>query len=59
MKYPRESHTASVLNDGKVLVVGGDDVSSQWNSAELYDLSTGVWNTTGNLTNTRYCHTAC
>lgn len=37
----RYLHTASVLLNGKVLVVGGYDGSTYLNRAELYDPSTG------------------
>ncbi|CAF1569135.1 unnamed protein product, partial [Adineta steineri] len=51
--------TASVLSNGKVLVTGGSINNFGYlNSAELYDLSTGTWTTTGNMTNAREGHTA-
>ncbi|CAF4252543.1 unnamed protein product, partial [Adineta steineri] len=36
MNNTRESHTASLLSNGKVLVSGGFDNSGILNSAELY-----------------------
>ena len=43
----RHSHTATLLPNGKVLVVGG--YSNGWvNSAELYDPATGTWSSAGN-----------
>ena len=54
MIHPRLFHTASVLNDGKVLVVGG----LYQKAAELYHPSTGTWTLTGNLTDARQFHTA-
>jgi hypothetical protein len=44
-------HTATLLPNGKVLVVGGivDSDGHTTNSAELYDPSTGTWSYTGNL----------
>lgn len=63
---PRSLHTATLLPDGRVLVVGG--IWGQINiyglhgtdvaSAELYDPSTGIWTVTGSLGTARYSHTA-
>src|SRR6266481_5314725 len=47
-------HTATLLNNGKVLAAGG----SAGDSAELYDSAIGTWTATGNLTTGRYLHTA-
>ena len=59
MHYSRAWHTASTLNNGKVLVTGGaDNNADSLNTAELYDPSTGTWNTTDNMTNVRVWHTA-
>jgi hypothetical protein len=43
----RAGHSAVLLADGRVLVVGGNQTAP---SAELYDPSTGVFSATGNLT---------
>jgi Kelch motif/Galactose oxidase, central domain len=59
MNEERELHTATLLSDGRVLVVGGtSDRSSGLPSAEIYDPSTGIWTLTGNLINGRMRHTA-
>jgi hypothetical protein len=58
MKYARELHTSLVLTNGKLLVTGGGNDTAVLNSAELYDLATGIWTTTGNLNNARVGHTA-
>jgi N-acetylneuraminic acid mutarotase len=50
-------HTASVLPDGKVTVIGGLGIG-YLNSSEFYDPSTGNWTTIGNMNNARYSHTA-
>src|SRR5437762_891113 len=60
----REYHTATLLTNGKVLVVGGynanntDVPRADLASAELYDPATGTWTSTGSLANRRSNHTA-
>ena len=58
-------HTATLLNDGKVLVAGGDILLNMGssavgisNSAELYDPATGEWTYTGSMNSGRWWHTA-
>lgn len=53
----RYSHTATLLNNGKVLVVGGYNGNSM-SGAELYDPATGLFTATGALTTARDHHTA-
>jgi N-acetylneuraminic acid mutarotase len=48
----RAGHTATLLPNGKVLVIGGGT------SAELYDPDAGIWSTTGSLSEIRSGHTA-
>ena len=45
MVTPSRNHAATLLPDGKVLVVGGFDVGNDngFDSAELYDPATGIW----------------
>ena len=45
MVTSRRGHAAILLPDGRVLVVGGFDVSNDhaFDSAELYDPATGIW----------------
>ena len=40
----RVGHTATMLNNGKVLVAGGSSTGTL-DSAELYDPATGTWTT--------------
>jgi N-acetylneuraminic acid mutarotase len=55
----RAYHTATLLQNGTVLVAGGwGGGSGALDSAELYDPSTGTWSRTGNLITGRYWHTA-
>jgi N-acetylneuraminic acid mutarotase len=55
----RVQHTATLLQNGRVLVAGGIDGSFNWlASAELYDLATGTWGLTGSLNTARISHTA-
>ena len=54
LKVPRVSHTATLLPDGRVLVVGGT-ISG---GAELYDPKEGKWRFTQSLQGARYGHTA-
>ena len=59
MLTPRSGHTATLLQNGKVLVVGGTDTNaSVVASAELYDPSTGTWTYTGAMNTPRFQHTA-
>lgn len=54
----RTSHTATQLQNGKVLIVGGWDNQKIDDRAELYDPDTGLWSATGRLNQPRIVHTA-
>jgi hypothetical protein len=55
----RDTHTATLLNNGKVLIVGGFDSNSNiLSSAELYDPTAGTFTLTGSLNVGRAAHTA-
>lgn len=57
MRTARRSHTATVLANGKVLVVGGWSGGAT-GAAEVYDPATNTWSATGALATARYDHTA-
>jgi uncharacterized protein YjdB len=59
LDYSRASATASMLNSGQVLIVGG--IGNQNNNlgpAELYDPTSGTFSLAGNLNIPRWGHTA-
>jgi PKD repeat protein len=59
MNTARYGHTATLLQNGKVLIVGGYDSSGNaLSSAELYDPNTGQFQMAGNLNYPRVMHTA-
>ncbi|CAF5045847.1 unnamed protein product, partial [Rotaria sp. Silwood1] len=58
MATPREYHTATLLNSGKVLVTGGEGYTGYMAKCEIYDPSTGQWHTAASMTTPRAFHTA-
>jgi N-acetylneuraminic acid mutarotase len=55
----RQSHTATLLSNGQVLVAaGGTSEDDSMVSAELYDPATGFWSGTGTLNGRRTEHSA-
>lgn len=64
MSTVRDGHTATLLRDGRVLVVGGM-AQERWDAdrrvlatAEAYDARTGSWNAIASMSTARYGHTA-
>jgi N-acetylneuraminic acid mutarotase len=57
MSVSRDSHTATLLLNGKVLVAGGKN-SVAIKTASLYDPIANTWNDTGEMASARYAHTA-
>ena len=58
MTTARYGHTATLLNNGKVLVVGGVGSGTKLASAEIYDPQTATWSPAGNIATARSDHTA-
>ncbi|CAF4185450.1 unnamed protein product, partial [Adineta steineri] len=59
LHHPRSYSTACLLNDGRVLTIGGALFESDpLISAELYDPSTGSWTAVGDLNSARQDHTS-
>jgi len=59
MQEARQFHSSTRLIDGRVLVAGGQNLSSAaLASSEIYDPATGVWTSTGQMANPRAGHTA-
>jgi uncharacterized repeat protein (TIGR02543 family) len=64
MSYPRQTHTLTLLPNGKVLAVGGSAganpaISTNYlNSCELYDPNSGTWTAAASLNIKRYGHIA-
>lgn len=54
----RAQHTATLLLDGRVLVIGGQDATETHSSAEIYDPGTGVWRWVTRMNLARSRHSA-
>lgn len=60
MRVARSTHTATLLRDGRVLIVGGSSGREQvTNTAEVYDPKTRTFMLVGQLSVPRYKHAAC
>ena len=59
MSAARRAHSATLLPDGRVLVVGGyGEDNEPLSSAEIYDPDGGTWSPAGTLQHPRADHTA-
>jgi hypothetical protein len=58
LRDARAGHSATLLSNGKVLVVGGYNGQDRLASAEIYDPATGMWTATGSLKLGRTIHAA-
>src|SRR5262249_1910491 len=55
----RLHHTATLLNNGRVLIAGGQTISGAATGlAEIYDPSTNTWTAAGSMASGRMWHTA-
>lgn len=55
---PRSSHTATDLGNGRVLLVGGFDLSGVFSTSEIYNPMTNTWSARGSMLSHRSSHTA-
>jgi hypothetical protein len=58
LNVARHGHAASLLNDGKVLVTGGENAGGFVAVAEVFDPAGGGFSVSGNLSTPRADHTA-
>jgi hypothetical protein len=59
MTTERRAHTATILSDGRVLIVGGENAAGGYqNSAEIFDPATNSFSQTGSLAIGRADHAA-
>ena len=59
LSVARDTFNSAVLSNGRVLVMGGyDNSSNPLKSAEIYDPSKRTWATTGSMSTVRVDHTA-
>jgi putative zinc finger protein/galactose oxidase-like protein/FecR-like protein/Kelch motif protein len=57
MSIVRHKHSATLMPDGRVVVIGGSDArlwQGRYDSAEIYDPASGRFKTTGSLSTARY-----
>jgi hypothetical protein len=59
MNTAREGHTATLLNDGKVIIAGGYTGQNNYTATgEIYDVVTNTWSYTDDMALGRTGHTA-
>ena len=58
MSWRRTYHTATLLPDGRVLVVGGTGNHGSLLGADVYDPALGTWSAVGSMSTSRFGHTA-
>jgi N-acetylneuraminic acid mutarotase len=58
MASARYNHTATLLNNGRVLISGGYGSSGSLAAVEVYDPASGIWGAAVPMSSARYQHTA-
>jgi len=58
MSKERRHHTGTLLQDGKVLITGGENAGGGLTSADIYDPSDGIFTSTASMLEPRYKHSA-
>ena len=58
MQVARQGHTATLLGDGRIVLIGGENASGPVGEAELYDPVSGAFSPAGSLMVPRADHTA-
>jgi hypothetical protein len=58
MSLPRASHTATLLQDGRVLIAGGCSAEGATARAEIYDATADRWMRAGDMAEPRCSHVA-
>src|SRR6266540_631293 len=58
MTVERRGHTATLLADGRALIVGGENGAGLINQSEIFDPSAGTFSVGGNLSSPRADHSA-
>jgi len=58
MEFARAGHTGTLLQDGTVLIAGGENSTGPLATAEIYNPATGTFTSTGSMQTARVGHTA-
>lgn len=58
LRLPRLGHSATLLADGRVVVIGGHSDLAAYRSVEIYDPLTGQWSPADDAPTTEYQHSA-
>jgi N-acetylneuraminic acid mutarotase len=58
LTHPRSMHSATLLNDGRVLVLGGWTGVVTLDHGEIYDPATNIWQQIGPMLEARHDHSA-